>query len=355
MIALKMVKGLVLMASLTIIDIAKICGVGVTTVSRAINNHPDISEETKQMIMKVVQEHNYVPNNNARNLKRTASKTIAVLIKGLHNPFFIKMIDLLEKGITDKKYSFILHQVYEHQDEIDVANELVTEKKLKGIIFLGGYLSHSKEKLEKLTVPYVLCTVGLSSEFDQYNYSYVTIDDYSESYKMVDYLCKQGHHRIALISAPMRDRSIGHLRYLGYRQALEDNGIAFDESLVRPMKPNLVSYSMENGYEVTKEMIAEGLKFTALFGISDSLAIGASKALLEAGRVIPDDCAVAGFDGLDMAYFYHPSITTIQQPIEEMSEETIRILFEMINKKITHAQKKFPARLIERESTGKLQ
>src|SRR5690606_16379305 len=111
MIALKMVKGNVLMASLTIIDIAKICGVGVTTVSRAINNHPDISEETKQMIMKVVQEHNYVPNNNARNLKRTASKTIAVLIKGLHNPFFIKMIDLLEKGITDKKYSFILHQV----------------------------------------------------------------------------------------------------------------------------------------------------------------------------------------------------------------------------------------------------
>lgn len=341
------------MASLTIIDIAKICGVGVTTVSRAINNHPDISEETKQMIMKVVRENNYVPNNNARNLKRTASKTIAVLIKGLNNPFFIRMIDLFEKGIKDKKYSFILHQVYEDQDEIEVANELIKEKKLKGIIFLGGYLSHSKEKLDQLTVPYVLCTVGLSSDFDHYNYSYVSIDDYAESYKMVDYLCKLGHTKIALISAKMRDRSIGQLRYLGYKQALEDNGIALDEQLVRPMKAHLESYSMENGYAVTKEMLEQGIDFTALFAISDSMAIGASKALLESGRSIPEDCSVAGFDGLDMAYYYHPSITTIQQPAAEMAEEAIKILFDLIHKKVTHVQKKFSAALIERASTGK--
>jgi len=340
------------MASMTIIDIAKICGVGVTTVSRAINNHPDISEETKAMIMKVVKENNYVPNNSARNLKRTDSKTIAVLIKGMNNPFFIKMIDLFEKGIQKKKYSFILHRVDEHQDEIDVANELVKEKKLKGIIFLGGYLSHSKEKLEQLMVPYVLCTVGLSSEFDNYNYSYVSIDDYAESYKMVDYLCKLGHKRIAIISASMRDRSIGQLRYLGYKQALEDHGIALDEQLIRPMKEHLESYSMENGYAVTNEMIDEGVEFTAIFAISDSMAIGASKALLEAGRMIPDHCSVAGFDGLDMAYYYHPSITTIKQPISEIAEEAIKILFDLIHKKTTHVQKKFPAELIERASTG---
>ncbi|MEK4249181.1 LacI family DNA-binding transcriptional regulator [Paenibacillus sp. FSL W7-1287] len=340
------------MASLTIIDIAKICGVGVTTVSRAINNHPDISEETKAMIMKVVKENNYVPNNNARNLKRTASKTIAVLIKGMNNPFFIRMIDLFEKGIQQKKYSFILHRVYEHQDEIDVANELIKEKKLKGIIFLGGYLSHSKEKLEQLTVPYVLCTVGLSSEFDNYNYSYVSIDDYAESYKMVDYLCKQGHRRIAIISASMRDRSIGQLRYLGYKQALEDHGIPLDEQLIRPMKSQLESYSMENGYAVTKEMLDEGIDFSAIYAISDSMAIGASKALLEAGISIPEQCAVAGFDGLDMAYYYHPSITTIEQPIAEMAEEAIKIIFDLIHKKVTHVQKKFPAELKERASTA---
>ena len=342
------------MASLTIIDIAKICGVGVTTVSRAINNHPDISVETKAMIMKVVKENNYVPNNNARNLKRTASKTIAVLIKGMNNPFFTQMIDLFEKGIQNKKYSFILHRVYEHQDEIDVANELIKEKKLKGIIFLGGYLSHSKEELERLTVPYVLCTVGLSSEFDSYNYSYVSIDDFQESYKMVDYLCKQGHKRIALISASMKDRSIGQLRYYGYKQALEDNGLSIDEQLIWPMKSHIESYSMENGYTVTKEMLEENIDFTAIFAISDAMAIGASKALLQAGRSIPEDCSVAGFDGLDMTYYYHPSITTIKQPIAEMAQETIKILFDLINKKVTHTQKKFPAELIVRESTGEV-
>lgn len=341
------------MTSLTIIDIAKICGVGVTTVSRAINNHPDISDETKAMIMRVVKENNYVPNSNARNLKRTASKTIAVLIKGMNNPFFIQMIDLFEKGIQKKKYSFILHRVYEHQDEIDVANELIKEKKLKGIIFLGGYLSHSKDKLERLTVPYVLCTVGLSSEFDTYNYSYVSIDDFGESYKMVDYLCRQGHKRIALISASMEDRSIGQLRYQGYKQALEDNGISVDQRLVRPMKAHIESYSMQNGYVVTKEMLDENIDFSAIFAISDSMAIGASKALCEAGRSIPEDCSVAGFDGLDMTYYYHPSITTIKQPIAEMAEETIKILFDLIDKKISHTQLKFPAELIVRESTGK--
>lgn len=342
------------MASLTIIDIAKLCGVGVTTVSRAINNHPDISEETKAMIMKVVKENNYVPNNNARNLKRTASKTIAVLIKGMNNPFFTGMIDLFEKGIKEKKYSFIIHRVYEHQDEIDVANELIKEKKLKGIIFLGGYLSHSQDKLERLTVPYVLCTVGLSSEFDAYNYSYVSIDDFGESYKMVDYLCRLGHKRIALISASMEDRSIGQLRYQGYKQALEDHGISIDPKLIRPMKAHLESYSMENGYVVTKEMLDENIDFTAIFAISDSMAVGASKALLEAGFSIPDDYSVAGFDGLDMAYYYHPSITTIKQPIDQIAGATIKILFDLINKKVTHSQLKFPAELIVRDSTGKV-
>ena len=88
------------MGTMTIKDIARICGVGVSTVSRAMNNHPDINIETKQMIMQVMKEYNYVPNNSARNLKRTASKTIAVLVKGVANPFFRKMIQILEQDIT---------------------------------------------------------------------------------------------------------------------------------------------------------------------------------------------------------------------------------------------------------------
>lgn len=341
------------MASITIIDIAKMCGVGVTTVSRAINNHPDISEETKAMIMQVIKENHYVPNNSARNLKRSASKTIAVLIKGITNPFFNRMIQVFEKEIQRKKYSFILQRVDENQDEIEVAIELEKEKRLKGIVFLGGYFSHSKEKLDQLTVPFVLSTIGMTPDYDPHKYSSVSVDDFKESYKMVDYLCNQGHRKIAIITASMDDVSIGKLRYEGYKQALEDHGLELNDKLVYSMKENIESYSMENGYEVTKELLSSGEEFTALFAVSDSLAVGACKAIFESGKSVPEDYAVAGFDGLDITYYYHPSITTIRQPVEEIAEETIKILFDLINKKITHAHKTFPAELMIRESTAR--
>lgn len=339
------------MERITIIDIAKMCGVGVTTVSRAINNHPDISEDTKAMVMKVIKENHYVPNNSARNLKRSASKTIAVLIKGITNPFFNHMIKVFEQEIQRKKYSFILQRVDENQDEIEVAIELEKEKRLKGIVFLGGYFSHSKEKLNQLTVPFVLSTIGMTSEFDLNDYSSVSVDDFKESYKMTDYLIHQGHTQIALITAPMDDVSIGKLRYEGYKKALEDQGLAINEQLIWSMKEEIESYTMENGYTVTKELLQSQEEFTAIFAISDNLAVGACKAIFEAGKRVPEDYSVAGFDGLDISFYYNPSLTTIRQPVVEIAEETIKILFDLIHKKITHAHKVFPADLVVREST----
>ncbi|GGH26810.1 LacI family DNA-binding transcriptional regulator [Paenibacillus segetis] len=339
------------MERITIIDIAKMCGVGVTTVSRAINNHPDISEDTKAMVMKVIKENHYVPNNSARNLKRSASKTIAVLIKGITNPFFNHMIKVFEQEIQRKKYSFILQRVDENQDEIEVAIELEKEKRLKGIVFLGGYFSHSKEKLSQLTVPFVLSTIGMTSEFDLNDYSSVSVDDFKESYKMTDYLINQGHAKIALITASMDDASIGKLRYEGYKKALEDHGLAINEQLIWAMKEDIESYTMENGYTVTKELLESQEEFTAIFAISDNLAVGACKAIFEAGKRVPEDYSVAGFDGLDISFYYNPSLTTIRQPVVEIAEETIKILFDLIHKKITHAHKVFPADLVVREST----
>ena len=110
------------METITIKDIAKLCGVGVSTVSRAMNNHPDINEETKQKIMEVIKDYHYVPNNSARNLKRADAKAIAVLIKGITNPFFSKMIKVFEQEIQEKKYTFVLQHVDDHQDEVAERN-----------------------------------------------------------------------------------------------------------------------------------------------------------------------------------------------------------------------------------------
>ncbi|MDD2957440.1 MAG: LacI family DNA-binding transcriptional regulator [Lachnospiraceae bacterium] len=340
------------MEQITIRDVAKLCGVGVSTVSRAINNHPDINEETKQMIMDIIKEYNYVPNNSARNLKRSDSKTIAVLVKGISNPFFGPMIQVLEREVEKKRYSFVLQHVEEEEDEVEVAIQLEKEKRLKGIVFLGGMYSHKEERLCQLTVPYVIGTVNIKLPQKLEQCAAISIDDEKESYRMVDYLCRCGHRKIVILTAARDDASIGKCRLEGYQRALEANGIEYDESLVVRMKKNLQTYTIKNGYEVTKELLDAGREFTCIYAISDTLAIGACKAIFDAGKRVPEDYCVAGFDGLDIAEYYEPSVTTIRQPREEMASEIIRILFDMIKKRPAEKQVIFEAKLVEGASTG---
>ncbi|PXV86645.1 LacI family transcriptional regulator [Lachnotalea glycerini] len=343
------------METITIKDIAKMCGVGVSTVSRAINDHPDINQETKNIVMQVIKENNYIPNNSARNLKRSDSRTIAVLIKGISNPFFSSMIKIFENEIQRKKYSFVLHRVEEQEDEIDVAVELVKEKRLRGIVFLGGHFTHTAEKLEQVKVPFVLSTIGVKeNNLINKGFACVAVDDFKESYKMVDYLCKNGHKKIAIISSSISDESIGKRRLEGYKKALEDNHIFYNMNLVRTMREDIETYTMKNGYEVTKDLLESNEEFTAIYAISDSLAIGACRAIMEAGKNVPNDYSVAGFDGLEIGLFYNPSLTTIRQPVEEMAFETIKMLFDLINKKTTPDSKIFPAKLVIAESTRKI-
>lgn len=340
------------MEQITIKEVAKLCGVGVSTVSRAINNHPDINEATKKKIMDTIKEYNYVPNNSARNLKRSDSNTIAVLIKGISNPFFADMIQVFEREITRKKYTFVLQHVEESEDEVDVAIQLEKEKRLKGIVFLGGLSSHTEEKLNQLTVPFVISTVDSAEPVE--SFASVTVDDVKESEKMVDYLIDCGHERIAILTAEREDASIGMLRLKGYYQALKRHGLACDESLVAWTKDDLPTYSMENGYLLAKSLLESGKDFTCIYAISDSMAIGACKALFDAGKKVPEDYSVAGFDGLTLAAFYEPSITTICQPRKEMAEATIKLLFDMIKKKPVEKRQIFEADLIVGKSTRRL-
>lgn len=343
------------MEEITIKDVAGLCGVGVSTVSRAINNHPDINPETKEMIMRVIKENNYIPNNSARNLKRQDARAIAVLVKGITNSFFSEMIKIMEEEIKRKKYSLVLHHIDFSEDEVDVALELVKEKRLRGIIFLGGFFLHSEEKLAQLNVPFVLSTIGTSPEgYSRNTYSSVTVDDEKESYKVVDHLCKLGHKNIAIICAKTTDVSIGQLRLEGYKRALHDNGIEENKNLILAMKPEIEDYSLENGYVVTKEFLKKNIPCTAIYAISDIMAIGAGKALSEAGKRVPDDISLAGFDGVKIGRYINPSLTTLQQPVEKMAEETTRILFDIISKKAEHQHKVFEGKLVVRDSTKKI-
>ncbi len=338
------------MKEITIKDIAKMCGVGVSTVSRAINNHSDISEKTKNKIMKVVKESNFTPNKSARNLKLVDTKTIAVFIKGIENPFFQKMIKVFEEEIQRKKYSFILYRVDSNQNEVEVAIELIKEKKLSGIVFLGGSFYHQQEQLQKITVPFILSTIGISKYVNKELYSSVSVDDIYESEKLVDFLIDKNHTKIAVLAGTISDMSISQLRIQGYKNVLNRNNISINENLIRHTNEEINPYSMENGYKLMKELLDSKEEFTSVYAISDSMAIGASKAILESGKKIPNDYSIVGFDGLDITYYYNPSITTIRQPVEQMATETIDILFDLINGNQMNQHRIFEAELIERES-----
>ena len=316
------------MEQVTIRDIARKCKVGVSTVSRAMNNHPDINPETKEMILKVIAESNYVPNNSARNLKRSNAKAIAILVKGMDNMFFNNMISVIEEVVRKKKYSCIIE---------------------RGIIFLGGNFTHPHEKMAQIPVPYVISTIGAVSDGGKPCAS-VSVDDYRESYKMVDYLCGLGHRRIAIITACEDDISIGRLRLNAYRQALLDHGIPYDPDLVFHMTKD-DTYSFATGYKVTKEILEKKTEFSALYATADTLAIGACRALKEAGLTVPDDISVAGFDGIDAGEYYIPSITTIRQPVEQLAAETAKMLFSLISGKEEPCSKVYDGELVVREST----
>lgn len=345
------------MAEITIKDIAKKCGVGVSTVSRAINNHPDINPETKTMIMDIIKETGFIPNNSARNLKRTDAKCIAVLVKGITNPLFSDMIQVIEEETQKKKYSLVLKHVEYYEDEVEVALELIKEKRLRGIIFLGGYFFHAEEKIGSLAVPYIFSTIGtagtaVSESINKTLYSSVAVDDRKESFRMTEHLIGLGHNKIAILSAESEINSIGQLRLEGYQDALKANGIAFNGKLVRCVEENIVHYSMENGYATTKKLVESGEEFTAIFATADILAVGACRALMEAGLRIPEDVSVAGYDGIDVGKYYNPAITTIKQPVKDMAKTTIKLLFDIIAGRKMHEHILFPAELIVRESTG---
>lgn len=342
------------MAEITIKDIARQCGVGVSTVSRAINNHPDINPETKTMIMQVINESGFVPNNSARNLKRTDAKCIAVLVKGITNPFFSSMIKIIEEEIRKKRYTMVLQHVEYYEDEVNVALQLEKEKRLRGVIFLGGIFAHSKEKLANLHIPYIFTTIGSAApkSISKTSYSNLAVDDRKESYRMTEYLIGLGHRDIAILTAESELRSIGKLRLQGYREALEDKKIPVKEALIRSVIEDIEHYSMENGYLTTKKLLEEKLPFTAIYATSDSLAVGACRALREAGLKVPEDVSVAGFDGIELGKYYNPSITTMKQPVEDMAYTAIGLLFDIISGKKAHEHIVFEAELIERESTA---
>lgn len=328
-----------------ILDIARYAGVSVSTVSRVLNNHPDVSAETKQKVKAIIEEHSYIPNNSARNLRRESLKAIGVIVKGFTNPFFTRMLDIIQNELQERRYLMLLQQADPNQDEINAALSLVKEKKPRGLIFMGGNFTQQPDKLAMLDIPFVMTTITINEGIERSAFSSVTIDDYAEAYRVSDRICKAGHRDICAIGATSDDKSISHLRIEGFRKALHDNGCDVGEDRLEYAG----EFSMEAGYNAAKRLLERSV-FTCLFCISDLHALGAIRAIHDAGRRIPQDISVIGFDGLENAKYSIPSLATVKQPEEKIAHAAVSILMNRLQKSAAHEHMLFEADFQEGES-----
>ncbi len=309
-------------------DLAQHCGVAISTVSRVLNDHPDVSEETREKVLRAVRELHYIPNTSARNLVRTTSDTIALLVKGVNNPFFAKLIKVIEREITKQGYTLELHHMDTSVDELHVGAQLANDRKLIGILFLGGRFNYSPEELALINVPSVFCTyTNTFGNLNDSDYSSVAIDDKQAARFAVETLVNLGHRRIAILTDNDDDNSISELRFQGYKDALNAHGIAFDPSLVACTG---TFSDMGAIYRTTSDLIERDNSFTAIFAIADLMAIAAIKALSDHGKRVPDDCSVVAIDGLELSEYTLPTLTTLVQPVEEMGLTCAKTIIDLI-------------------------
>ena len=327
---------------MTIKDIARACGVSVSTVSRVLNNRPDVSEDVRRRVLAAVEAKGYIPNNSARDLVRSRSDAVGVIVRGTGNLFFSEMLKTVSKEIEAKGYTMVLQFIESDADEVKAGAILEREKKLRGLIFLGGRFDYTPAELAVIGVPYVCCSyTNCFGSLREEDYSSVSIDDYRTAYTAVEELIRLGHRRIAALVPGRSDRSISELRYNGFRAALRGNGIPFDPALM----VETGGFEMPEMYQGVKLLLERGEEFSALFTLSDTAALAAIKALNDHGRRVPEDCSVIAIDGLRVSEYVNPTLTTMVQPVEDMGRESVQILTDVLEKGAPTRHLRLEARL----------
>ncbi len=325
---------------LTIKDIARLAGVSVSTVSRVLNDRPDVSEESRGRVRAVIEAENYIPNNAARDLVRIHPEAVGLIVRGVQNPFYTEIIHAVERVLDAAGCTMVVRQIGFADDEIEAGAVMQREKRLRGIIFLGGRSDYTPEELARVTVPCVFCAhSNACGTLDPGTYSSVSICDEDAARDAVNELIANGHRRIAALIAEANDSSISQLRCQGYRRALAEHGIPADDSLVFSTGK---SFGIESAYRAMGAALERTGDFTALFAISDEMAIGAMRALREHGRSVPEDCSVIAIDGIPVSEYVYPMLSTLCQPREKLGRLSAEQLLALIEGSGTHVQLTLP-------------
>ena len=259
---------------MTIVDIAKEAGYSVSTVSRVLNGRRDVSEEARDRIMRIVEAYQFVPNNNAKHLKQTVSQSILILVKGTSNMLFTNIIEVIQDTIEGSDYSLRVHYLDEDADEVKEAVRMCREHKPMGILFLGGNIQYFHEEFELVNVPCVLVT-DRADKLGFRNLASVSTDDMAAAEMAVDYLFDHGHRDIAVIGGDMALSSPSKYRKAGAKRSFIKHGCEFEEESYA-----VARFSYESAYNAMNRMLASKRSITAVFAMSDVMAVGAMRPCL---------------------------------------------------------------------------
>ena len=331
------------MKETTLKEIAETLGISITTVSKALKNYPDVSEKTRKAVLALVEELNYTPNSFAVNLRTKESKTIGLIIPEVVHHFFSNVINGIIAEAEKNGYLVIILQSNESLELEKKQVALLINKRVDGIIMSLSNESnndfHIKEILRK-EIPFV--------QFDKISKlipsSKVIINDQKAAMEAVQHLIDKGCKKIAHIRGPENPQNAID-RFLGYKKALEKNGIPYDSKLVYTCK----NVTFEEGSEFAEQIIKEHPDVDGIFVITDLVAVGVLSYFNEIGIQVPDQVAVIGFSNWFMSRVITPKLSTVDQPSYEMGVAAFDLLLEeMICRKDGKA---FSPRTIELETS----
>lgn len=305
----------------TIQEVAKEAQVSVATVSRYINNPDIVSGKTKYKVENAIRELKYEPSFLGRNLRKAESKLLIVLIPGVSNPFYSKIVNGIEDTALQFGYHILLGQTDSNSEREEIYFNLIKNQLADGIITMDPAVN--RDRLAEIASDYPLVQC---SEYDEKGMiSFVSIDNEKAAYQAVEHLILNGHKKIALVNSNEKFL-YARERKQGYLKALCDNGLPMNTDWVFTSK----GLEFNNGRKALQYFIQQEEKPTAIFSVSDILAVGVLKECNVQGLNVPTDMALVGFDKIDFSNMTNPSLTTIAQPMYQMGKNSAEMLIKKI-------------------------
>ncbi len=329
----------------TIYDIAREAQVGIGTVSRVFNNHPSVSPETRQRVLSIARKFRYQPHPYARGLARRRTNTILVIVPYISS-FFVEILQSVQERVYEAECDLVLHGVSHLQHGLRSLTKVTSRGRFDGVICVSLPLPDDfVREILQLKVPLVLVDTE-DQRFDSFN-----VDNVEGSYRATTAMIERGHRRIGFICANLESKPARD-RLTGYRRALTEHRMTYDESIVRmATSPRLDGFTREEGYALAGSLIgANGTRPTALVISSDIQASGVLEALREHSIRCPEEVEVVGYDDIELAR--HLGLSTMRQPLEDMGRLAIKRLLERIDQaSLPVVHKTFVPELVERSTT----